>query len=78
VAANEPATEAATPGSPNAIAQQQAEALGTEQMLIAHAPLRTPEIANPDSDQNRRVLHQMVGKALVRAASSGASRATIP
>jgi hypothetical protein len=41
----------------------------TERMYLAHASLRTPEVADPDSASNRQILQTMVEKAL----SSGAS-----
>jgi hypothetical protein len=33
-------------------------------MYLAHAPLREPEVADPDSETNRRILETMVTKAL--------------
>ena len=33
-------------------------------MYLAHAPLRTPEVADPDSDSNRKILQAMVEKGL--------------
>lgn len=43
------------------------EAVGTRRMYAAHAPLRTPAVADPDSGQNRQILQTMVSKALARA-----------
>ena len=40
------------------------EVAATERMYLAHAPLRTREVADPDSESNRRILQTMVGKAL--------------
>ena len=40
------------------------EVAATERMYLAHAPLRDPEVADPDSECNRRILQTMVGKAL--------------
>ena len=55
-----PAPEAATPRSA-------VEMAGTERMVLAHAPLRTPEVADPDSAANRQILRTMVAKALHNA-----------
>ena len=43
---------------------------GTQQMILAHASLRAPEVTNPDSETNRQVLQTMVAKALARARSA--------
>jgi hypothetical protein len=43
------------------------EVTATHQMIEAHAPLRTSEVADPDSATNRQVLQAMVTKALIRA-----------
>lgn len=43
------------------------ERLGTARMVAAHAPLRTAEVANPDSVANRQILETMVAKALAQA-----------
>src|SRR5688572_5336159 len=43
-----------------------AEVRATRAVYIAHAPLRTTEISNPDSEQNRQILQSMVEKALSR------------
>lgn len=43
------------------------EVEGTRRMYVAHAPLRVPEVANPDSEANRMILQSMVQKALARA-----------
>jgi hypothetical protein len=40
---------------------------GTQRMYLAHASLRMPEVADPDSSTNREVLQAMVQKALLRA-----------
>lgn len=40
--------------------------LATERMIIAHAPLRKPALADPDSPENRQVLQTMLQKALLR------------
>jgi hypothetical protein len=38
-------------------------------MVLAHAPLRDPKVADPDSAENRQVLQTMVAKAFARAAA---------
>lgn len=43
------------------------EVAATHRMYAAHAPLRAPAVANPDSVQNRQILQTMVNKALSRA-----------
>jgi hypothetical protein len=53
-----PAGEAMTPDR---------EVAATHRMYLAHAPLRTPEVADPDSKGNRQILQSMVTKALNRA-----------
>ena len=40
------------------------EVAATERMYLAHAPLRAPEVSDPDSETNRRILQTMVAKAL--------------
>ena len=45
------------------------ESRATLQMYAAHAPLRAPELANPDSTTNRQILQTMVQKALQRKAT---------
>jgi len=74
-----PATAAAKPASPMAVVppapasapapkplapQQVAEVEATARMYLAHAPLRVPEVTDPDSVTNRQILQTMVGKAL--------------
>jgi hypothetical protein len=39
-------------------------------MYMAHAPLRDPAVADPDSEQNRQILQSMVTKALSRASQA--------
>jgi hypothetical protein len=46
------------------------EIVATRRMYGAHASLRTPEVANPDSAANRQILQTMVTKALSRAAQA--------
>lgn len=38
--------------------------VATNRMYLAHASLRTPEVADPDSVTNREILQTMIGKAL--------------
>jgi hypothetical protein len=62
------------PAPPPAVAKPASPAnpavmAATERMYLAHASLRTPEVADPDSASNRQILQTMVEKAL----SSGAS-----
>jgi hypothetical protein len=45
------------------------EPAATRQMFVAHAPLRVPELADPDSKANREILQTMVLKALQRKAA---------
>jgi len=39
----------------------------TERMIEAHAELRSRAVADPDSEQNRRILQTMIGKAVINA-----------
>ena len=43
------------------------EVTATRRMVVAHAPLRAPEVADPVSDTNREILQTMVTKAISRA-----------
>ena len=69
-----PAAPSALPPStlaPSMVAGQpsselSAETLATRRMYLAHAPLRTPAVADPDAEENRIILQQMVLKALAR------------
>ena len=45
---------------------QNAEVRATRAMYMAHAPLRSAELADPDSESNRKVLQAMIEKALIR------------
>lgn len=54
------------PVSGAAAQPQNPEVLATRRMYGAHAPLRTPEVADPDSEANRQILQTMVEKALQR------------
>ncbi len=62
------------PASPPPGAAQRAEVEGTSRMYLAHAPLRTPEVADPNSDANRRILQTMVTKALQQASATPNSK----
>jgi hypothetical protein len=44
----------------------------TQQMIAAHAVLRDPRVADPDSAENRMILQTMVLKALANRAPSSA------
>lgn len=44
----------------------------TNRMVAAHASLRMPAAADPDSEANRRILRVMVGKALARRDATAA------
>jgi hypothetical protein len=46
-----------------------AEAIATAQMYAAHAPLRVPEVADPDSKTNREILQTMIRKAVAAPAT---------
>ncbi|HLP23595.1 MAG TPA: hypothetical protein VK139_06100 [Microbacteriaceae bacterium] len=46
------------------------EVAATERMYLAHAPLRDPEVADPDSGTNRRILETMVLKGLTPQATN--------
>lgn len=47
-----------------------AEVLASVRMYMAHAPLRAPAVANPDSPENREILNTMVLKALAGTAAT--------
>ena len=46
------------------------EMASTMNMYLAHAPLREPEVADPDSVTNRRILATMVQKAISNASAN--------
>lgn len=57
------------PGTLNPLAplsNRSAEAAGTGAMIAAHASLREPAVADPNSPENRVVLQTMLSKALRR------------
>lgn len=68
------AQPAPVPVAPSAIVAQPQpvidEVVATERMYLAHAPLREPEVSDPDSETNRRILETMVTKALAASGSS--------
>lgn len=47
-------------------AKDSPEVAATARMYAAHAPLRAPEVANPDSKSNKQILQTMVNKALAQ------------
>lgn len=72
-----PTPEEEPTGEPPAVSDAtpeiaRAEMLATARMIAAHAPLRAPEVIDPDSAYNRRILQTMVSKAIARAAVSPA------
>lgn len=50
------------------------EVQATRRMYAAHAPLRTREVADPDSETNRAVVQTMLQKSLARAQQQGAKK----
>lgn len=54
--------------------------VATARMYAAHASLRTPEVADPDSTANKQILSTMVAKALSQtlSPSNGSQPATPP
>ncbi len=58
----------AAPATPPAIVNVGEES-ATVQMYLAHSSLREREVANPDSEANRRILQAMVTKAISTPAS---------
>lgn len=59
-----PSPSASPAPTPRDAAERPTEIAATARMYAAHAPLRTPEVADPDSPGNRRILQTMIGKAL--------------
>ena len=51
------------------------EVASTERMYLAHASLRAPEVADPDSETNRRILQTMVTKALAQPVATPSASA---
>jgi hypothetical protein len=69
-AAGPDATAVSTTAAPANIAavNQSTEVIATARMYAAHASLREPEVADPDSKTNQQILQTMVFKALSQAA----------
>lgn len=70
------ALAAVAPASPVAVSQvvsvqSENNEEATRRMIAAHAPLRTRDFADPDSEANRRILTQMMQKAVLRKAAAG-------
>lgn len=61
-----PAAEKAAP-APIAVPENKVEIVATARMYAAHASLRTPEVADPDSQSNKLILQTMVQKALAQS-----------
>ena len=54
------------------------EVAATERIYLAHAPLRTTEVADPNSETNRRILETMVTKGLAASSTAGVARSEVP
>ena len=54
-------------------AEQPAEIAASARMYAAHASLRAPEVADPDSKTNQQILQTMVSKALAQPAPTTAT-----
>ncbi len=54
------------------LSQERAPVLESRRMYMAHAPLRVPSVADPDSIENKRIMQIMIAKAISsnRVASS--------
>jgi hypothetical protein len=72
-AAPAPAPEMKPPAAPVRVAENPAELAATARMYAAHAPLRVPEVADPDSATNKQILQTMVTKALAQPATAPAT-----
>lgn len=70
IAAQKDSSTAATTPQPVLTEDNHEQVAATRRMYMAHAPLRTPEVADPDSGQNRVILETMVTKALQRSRPS--------
>jgi len=55
--------------SPTAAKLSAGEVAASRRMYMAHAPLRAPAVANPDSPENQRIFNTMVKNTLNRAKS---------
>ncbi len=61
-------SDAETAAASGVIPRPTSEAQATARMYAAHASLRTPEVADPDSKANKQILQTMVLKALAQSA----------
>ena len=61
-----------------AVVAPRTEVEATHQMIAAHAALRDPRVADPDSAENRMILQTMVLKALANRAPSTARQLPQP
>jgi hypothetical protein len=71
---NPPSPSTVAPAAPAAPVQNSTELAASARMYAAHAPLRTPEVADPDSAANKRILGTMVAKMLAQPATSPTSQ----
>lgn len=53
--------------APAPVPENKVELIATARMYAAHASLRTPEVADPDSQSNKQILQTMVLKALAQS-----------
>jgi hypothetical protein len=65
-----PAAAPAAPTEPPLPPDNVPEIQASARMYAAHAPLRVPEVADPDSAANREILQAMVTKAIRRVPSA--------
>ncbi|MBI5422956.1 MAG: hypothetical protein HZA32_02640 [Opitutae bacterium] len=70
----EPSTPPGAPDGTDAVPATASEVQATRRMYAAHAPLRAPEVANPDSTANRAALQTMLQKSLSRTQSKDSSK----
>jgi hypothetical protein len=68
------AVVSASPAPIPALQAPVSEEMATRRMYAAHFPLRTPEVADPDSPSNRQILQTMVQKALAHAKAAEATK----
>ena len=66
-----PVAAAAAPVAPAPVDAKlaSAEVAASARMYAAHASLREPEVADPDSQTNKKILSAMVAKALAQSAT---------
>jgi len=67
---------APAPAASSAPAHAADEQAATVRMYAAHASLRAPEVADPDSAANKRILSTMVAKALAQPAAPPVSNSS--